>query len=169
MIEYVFFKKTWSDVATAFNRSSIKEFILSSSTKDLDPLRAPMCGKLLKIDNDFIHVRIANASYNMARELCGTTSFDLKFRVNSTPFQVQHNALNWINKHRLYSKLIQNPKFQNTRDAIQFHKYEFNGKTTDYLNEEQQSAVENIIRLNSDSVPYLIFGPPGLCLINSLI
>lgn len=157
---HIFPQKTMSDVVTAFKKSSIKEFLLMPTNKSVET-KAPICGQLMKLDEDFIYIKVSNSSHNYVRDLCKTNAFDLKFRTNSTPFKVQHNALDWLNRHSLYKKLIKNPSYRYSRGAPHKFEYTFKGKTSDNLNDEQKTVVGSIVHLPADAVPYLIFGPPG--------
>lgn len=148
-----------SDVVKAFQKSSIKELIIIPRSSASN--QTPICGKIAKFDASFIYVKISTVFHDDVREFCEKIRFDIKFKSNSTPFQVQHHALRWMDEHFLYSKLIKSPFFKNTKEALPHHEYIFKSKTSENLNAEQKTIIKRIMRMNSDSTPYLIFGPPG--------
>lgn len=82
-------------------------------------------------------------------------NYDVTFYSNRLVFQLQHQVLKWLKNHDLFNVLIQNPEykmFPNRQNREYFER--------EYLNDEQNLAVNNILSLH-DSVPFLLFGPPG--------
>lgn len=69
-------------------------------------------GRISVCDEIFIYIEITEGitellSWNMNE----FQLFDIIFYKNRTTFQLQHNALNYVKQHRLFSILINNPKY----------------------------------------------------------
>lgn len=84
---------------------------------------------------------------------------DIYFHSNRTPFLLQHNALNWIEKHQLFDCLINNPIYDGK--IVNLPQTQSINIDEQKLNEEQNSAILNIVNGKDDPWPYLLFGPPG--------
>lgn len=111
--------------------------------------------------------------------------YEIDFQLNRLPFQVQHYALSYVEKHGLVGKLFNNPLLDlNLTDsskangAAQLKKFvlDFQIKSgrIDFqtifkpfrafvwnLNDEQYEAVQNIIAVQNRLLPYILYGPPG--------
>ncbi|XP_058835561.1 putative helicase MOV-10 [Topomyia yanbarensis] len=83
----------------------------------------------------------------------------MKFNPNRTPIRMEYQALEIIKRHELSSFFFPSrpaPKFsQFTREQFEW----FNENIQS--NEEQQTAVVNIINETARPAPYILFGPPG--------
>lgn len=88
--------------------------------------------------------------------------YDVFFKVNRMIYQLQHNALNFVKKHRLFSILINNPSYhsQSLYSLDQSDDFELPTNPNE-LNKEQMRAVKCIVDGEYNPVPYLIYGPPG--------
>lgn len=90
-------------------------------------------------------------------------SYDIVFRHNRTFYLLQHQALDFVRIHKVFNLLINNPNY--------YRIPEFNGTMSDQsndspttrldLNEEQKSALVNIVRGGYYPLPYLLYGPAG--------
>lgn len=85
-------------------------------------------------------------------------SVDISFCINRMPFQLQHQALQWLRDHKLFEILFKNARSLPRPHNIHNHpRYKHDG----ILNTEQAHAVENIVKAENRPLPYLLFGPPG--------
>lgn len=86
-------------------------------------------------------------------------TYSISFEIHRTIFQLQHNALRFINEHGLFSILINNPLYH-TQDPIMLPT---NHSVTNQsgLNDEQNQAIEYIVNGKYNPLPYLLYGPPG--------
>lgn len=77
-----------------------------------------------------------------------------------------HNALYWMQKHKLHEILIQNPQFDDvTYDSScssgsEMQTSNLSCEISKTLNPEQQLAVQQIVWAQN-SVPFIVYGPPG--------
>lgn len=117
----------------------------------------------------YIDVRISggNDVLQIIKENYSNAVFDISFHSNRSTFQLQHNALNWMEKHELFSLIIKNPLYDITAEKT--FNYEpgcgnkiFHCAQTRELNYEQKIAMFNIVNKNNSVTPYLLFGPPGI-------
>lgn len=95
------------------------------------------------------------------RQVYDKEVFDIQFRLNPTVYQLQHNALDWVDRHKLVDTLIENVKFNRHHLPFPSNEYIFVTASSASLNEEQKMAAENIVKSASFPSPYLLFGPPG--------
>ncbi|KAG4069838.1 hypothetical protein HA402_009545 [Bradysia odoriphaga] len=92
---------------------------------------------------------------------CGV-KYDIHFEFNQFNYQIQHSALDFIEMHRLFPILINNPLYrrQSSHASVNPGTDRFTSERTD-LNPEQRQAIECIIGGSYNPLPYLLFGPPG--------
>lgn len=78
-------------------------------------------------------------------------------------YQLQHNALSFIEKHRLFPILINNPAYNSQRlcSALPPRNLQFM-ENQNQLNAEQIQAIESIENGKYHPFPYLLYGPPGM-------
>lgn len=95
------------------------------------------------------------------RQACDKEVFDIQFRLNPTVYQLQHNALDWVDRHNLVDTLIENVKYNRQHHLFPTNEYIFETASSANLNEEQKTAARNIVLSASFPLPYLLFGPPG--------
>lgn len=120
-----------------------------------------MDGKIKRRENEKIVVELFREKNWRCYEV-----YDMFFTVNRMEYQLQHNALNLIETHRLFPILIDNPLYrrQSLHSAFQAENFEFITNRTELnteLNIEQMQAIECIVNGNYNPVPYLLYGPPG--------
>lgn len=79
---------------------------------------------------------------------------------------MQHNALKFIKSHNLFPILIKNPQYEsnNNRTLSPAKEYTF----AEELNQEQRTAITNIIEARNKPCPYVLFGPAGNRKIHSI-
>lgn len=120
-------------------------------------------GKKLKGEIEFredekIYVDIYNADKSIA-----TTNYYIVFEKDRAVYQLQHDALDIIEKHKLFNILINNPIYYGQKENCSpcVSPSEFDNE----LNIEQIQAINSIIKGEYHPVPYLLYGPPGKTII----
>ncbi|XP_031626698.1 putative helicase mov-10-B.2 isoform X2 [Contarinia nasturtii] len=121
-------------------------------------------GSIKGCNKKYIFVKIDEDGFDYLRRHCKWTFFDISFHMNRTIFQLQHNALEWIEDHQLFSLLIKNPTYDVKQRVTSHHyleTYKFSGLLASNLNDEQKIAAINIVKAQNAPMPYLLFGPAG--------
>lgn len=122
-------------------------------------------GKVVRCDSEYIYVEIfREADVPILKIHCENTPFDMHFKVNRLPYQIQHKTLDLIYEYDLHSLLIANKHYElnpNPSKSDHEHLYEFRGNLTADLNSEQKLVVSSILKM-SKILPYLLFGPAGI-------
>lgn len=113
-------------------------------------------GKIKRRESGKIYVEIFNANKWDSQE-----QYDIAFEINRIVYQLQHNALEFIQKHRLFDILINNPSYQYQREECMLNLSACRISTPIGLNSEQTKAVDSIISGDNFPLPYLLYGPPG--------
>lgn len=125
------------------------------------------------MNNEYIEIKLSgkNEMLQNLEKNFSTQVYDISFHSNRSTYQLQHNALQLMKNHKLFSKIIRHPLYE-SRSKPECDKSDknFHCARTRSLNDEQQTAVFNIInrlvnKKNAEkngSVPYLLFGPPGM-------
>ncbi|XP_037051434.1 putative helicase mov-10-B.1 [Bradysia coprophila] len=90
---------------------------------------------------------------------CGV-KYAIHFEVNQLNYQIQHSALDFIEMHRLFPILINNPLYRRQSSDASVNQGTDRFTRTD-LNPEQRQAIEFIIGGSYNPLPYLLYGPPG--------
>lgn len=116
-------------------------------------------GSIFKIDRQFIYIKISDGFEDL-RYLHGNQTFDIDFHVNRLPYQLQLNALKWIEDHKLFKVLINNPLFNEQTIVSRNPDFQFSCTVAEQLNEFQKKAIVSIVHTKSP-IPFLLFGPPG--------
>lgn len=90
--------------------------------------------------------------------------FDITFNMNRTSYQLQHRAIDYLEKHDLHPVLINNIKYDSFEydyeDELVGMPENLAAETSKNLNTEQKTAVQNIIS-SSSPLPYILFDPAG--------
>lgn len=90
--------------------------------------------------------------------------FTLNFFTNRLVYKTLLNTLEWIKKHRLHAVLINNHLYDQVDYQIPDKRNEqknYKCSISEILNEEQRSAVQQIVWGKNEKVPFLLHGPPG--------
>lgn len=106
---------------------------------------------VLKIDDGF---------NDMVKTYYNEQKYDITFESSRLSFQLQHEALKYVKEHRLFQILIKNPEFKMCSKTFAVGQESKRVSNISTLNKEQNLAVNNILVLG-DSIPFLLFGPPG--------
>lgn len=115
-------------------------------------------GKILRRESEKIYVNIYQGW-----KCNDVDTYSISFEVNRTGFQLQHNALNFIKKHALFSILINSPLYY-CPNSTQTLNNNINRTISNQneLNNEQMQAIECIVNGKYNPHPYLLYGPPGM-------
>lgn len=111
-------------------------------------------GKITKRESGKIFVDIYPAKIWRSNE-----TYNILFEINRIVYQLQHNALHFIEKHDLFKILIDNPMYK-----VQYSpslSYDMMTSVEDELNSEQSLAINCMVNGKYNPVPYLLYGPPG--------
>ncbi|XP_055301141.1 putative helicase mov-10-B.1 isoform X2 [Sitodiplosis mosellana] len=129
--------------------------------------KSEIWGQVLRVKNSKIYIEIFPETFNKVQHSYDGQLYDIIFTVNRMPFQLQHFALEFIEKEHLFTRLIHNFQYKkddlaplNGEQSAEKPILEREGTMLSQLNAEQQSAVENII-CKTDKLPFILFGPPG--------
>lgn len=90
--------------------------------------------------------------------------FTLNFFTNRSVYKVLLNTLEWFKKHKLHTVLVNNELYDQVDYQLPIERNEqknFKCSISEVLNEEQKSAVQQIVWGENDKVPILLHGPPG--------
>lgn len=108
----------------AVDESIVDFFELKSKSGDNHTLRGHIRGS----DKNSIFLEVDHRDHNYLKDNCTNTFFDICFKVNSLPYQVQHKALKYFEEFGLHSMLIVNEKFNNNSNF----ENSFNNDKIDY-------------------------------------
>lgn len=109
--------------------------------------------------SDNIRIKIIKNEM-LARE---NKKYNIKFEINSIPFDAQQMALSYVREHKLFPLLIDSRTFDEVNtDDYAFIEIDRDDETIDSdLNAEQRIAVEYIVQKRKPLPPYVLYGPPG--------
>lgn len=113
---------------------------------------------ILKKKNKILVELSGDTSHHPAED----QSYDIVFHHNRTFFLMQHLVLDFIEDHKLFETLINNPLYHvKLGEASNTSKDCEKTAILDGLNEEQSEAVRNISAGHYYPCPFLLYGPPG--------
>lgn len=118
-----------------------------------------MKGVIRRTNTNNIRIKIVKNGLSVREN----DNYRINFEINTTPFDAQQMALNYVREHKLFPLLIESRTFDemNTNDHA-FIKFNRDDETIDSnLNEEQRTAVEYITKKRESLPPYVLYGPPG--------
>lgn len=76
-------------------------------------------GEIRRYRDKKIYIRIFDESFKTVHSLCKTgSSFNVNFKMNRTPYQLQHYALDFVESHNLFGKLINNPRYYEPMQVV---------------------------------------------------
>lgn len=119
-----------------------------------------LIGKKTRISADEIYLKISAIKDWIPNDL-----YDVSFLLNRTVYQLQHNALDFIQKHKVFDIILNNSNFGRRHITMEECEHHNESVTDSELNEEQTQAVNCIINGKNHPLPYLLYGPPGMFLI----
>lgn len=145
----------------------VDQFVLESPDQCFPKII--ISGKVMKCDRDYIYVDIFKEKDVSTLKCNKGRPFDMRFKINRIPYQIQHKSLDLLLKLNLHPLLIANKRYDRTSHRSYIdnagHSYDFKGKLTANLNTEQRLVVSSILKMNK-TLPYLLFGPAGSFIIN---
>lgn len=104
----------------------MKEGLLNGTLSrfKLLPLTDAVCIQIKGIANlmkstNRIYVTVSNDCFNYVRDN-PSMLYEMIFEPNQQSFQLQHNALHYIDEHKLFDSLINNSKYDHTERSDQF-------------------------------------------------
>lgn len=122
-------------------------------------------GRIVGCRGNTIHIQITQGFEEILECYKGEDQlFTLNFFTNRLVYKVLLNTLEWIKKHRLHAVLVNNQLYDQADYQIPDKRNEQNNfkcSISEVLNEEQKSAVQQIVWGENDKVPILLHGPPG--------
>ncbi|XP_031638656.1 putative helicase mov-10-B.1 isoform X2 [Contarinia nasturtii] len=162
----------FSELSNAIEENLIERFILTPKYTDLK-LKGEIWGQVLRVKEQKIYIEIFRESINKVHQLGFNkgTYYDIFFKLNRVPYQLQHFALEFIESQELFTRLINN-SYYNCKNAMSIvpkahgtkmpkrPKLNYENTLLSNLNTEQEKAVQNIV-CYQDKLPYVLFGPPG--------
>lgn len=116
-------------------------------------------GKILRRELEKIFVNIYPGW-----ECNDVDTYAIVFEINRMGFQLQHNALNYIKNHALFSIFVNNPLYYSQNAILPSinANHSISNSNSNELNNEQYQAIEHIVNGQYNPVPYLLYGPPGM-------
>lgn len=123
-------------------------------------------GEIQKYDQSHLYILVENEYEKLFNLNEDGITFIINFSTNPTTSQMQHNALKLIKSHNLFPILIKNPQYEsnNNRTLSPAKEYTF----AEELNQEQRTAITNIIEARNKPCSYVLFGPAGNRKIHSI-
>jgi hypothetical protein len=89
-------------------------------------------------------------------------AYDIEFSYNKSVFSLMHKALGkYFENQSLFEGILFPAENQSTSTRLARHDITINTWYDRNLNEEQKTAVVNIVNNTSKNAPFIIFGPPG--------
>lgn len=137
--------------------------------------KAFVMGNIKRREGDRVYLELIenNKNSDRNRKFMRFDSYDMKFEINRTCYQLQHYALNLIKEKQLFDKLIDSRLCQTRESNIIEHKHKHKHspdcicqellwkKYICDLNDEQKMAAVNIVDGDYRPFPYILYGPPG--------
>lgn len=108
-------QKKVEDLNEAIGESVLEYFSLKPVSSSSGRI---LTGRIQGSNKEHIFLEISEEDVDYLRNNCGQRLFDIHFNMNRIQFQLQHNALNWLEKHGLFSLLVNNPKFDCAEDEV---------------------------------------------------
>lgn len=143
-------------LSTSVDNGILNRFVLRFADGENE-----ITGSILGKSEDKIHVLLFDGIDRFRED----QMYDVVFRINRNPYQMQHKALDLVQHHKLFDTLINNPKYLVAENAQRPSQNEEKTDTEDEtlreLNEEQQQAVDKMVNAEYYPCPYLLYGPAG--------
>lgn len=97
------------DMCTAIEENILDKFKLVSEIGHIT-----INGQIKFIKDGKVVVKIDNDCVSQAIKTPPNTQYNIIFQLNSLPFQVQHSAIDFMQRHQLFSQLINNSEYNTT-------------------------------------------------------
>ncbi|XP_055301212.1 putative helicase mov-10-B.1 [Sitodiplosis mosellana] len=161
-IFYFMKEKRMAEINGAIDENLLDCFVLEPHKKSDFFTVERYSGQIKRKSAEKIFVQMSEESFSKFNSICMEQSFDIRFCLNRTPYQLQHFALDILNEQRLFTALINNPKYDETGNSSKTPPeilIDFSPNLK--LNPEQKLAVQSIVNATSKPLPFVLFGPPG--------
>lgn len=98
-----------SELSTAIEENLIERFVLTPKYTSVK-IKGEILGQVLQVREQKIYIEIFIESFKKAQSLLFDKSqyYDICFKLNRVPYQLQHFALEFIENQDLFSRLINN-------------------------------------------------------------
>lgn len=87
-------------------KTSVQSYQRHNSGQKFNQLAIAGQISLVKNGSIFVNLCADIETLNCLREQCSKDVYDISFHSNRTTFLLQHNALDWMKRHKLYECLI---------------------------------------------------------------
>lgn len=78
-------------------------------------------GRIKNCDGKYVFIRVTNGFKILSTLVTNMMQvFDINFRINQTPYQLQLQALDKMAEHKLFSTLINNPLYNDDKMAQEY-------------------------------------------------
>lgn len=105
-----------AEIRAAIDENNLDRFTLTPKQTHLKH-SDDLTGQICFIRDDRVFVEMFPKSFTKLQKIYQFDTFDITFQLNTTPYQLQHTALDYIQGHNLFNVLIDNPlyRMQNTQ------------------------------------------------------
>lgn len=117
-----------------------------------------------KVENGRIYF---NKKFPVVREVARVLDLDIKYFIRFIPNRITYRAcfqaLDCVDRYRLggfFDSFDEEPVNSSKNNGIEIHEFEWYNKQI-ATNEEQKTAIMNIVNCTAYPFPYVVFGPPG--------
>lgn len=104
-----YFPVTDTELAGAIEENVLERFVLKP--KYSKP-KLEIWGQVLRVRESKIYIEIFPETFGAVRNGHKNELYDINFKVNRMPFQLQHFALEFIKEEQLFTRLIDNSYYQ---------------------------------------------------------
>lgn len=94
----------------AIDENNLDRFILTPKQTRLNS-KVEISGQICFIRDNQVVIEIFPDCCERLEHIYRFDTFDITFQLNSTPYQLQHTALDYIQNHNLFDVLINNPLY----------------------------------------------------------
>lgn len=103
-----------TELAAAIDENVLDFLVLKSKSNSEKKIR----GQVYRISGKKIIIEIFPESYKLIQKAWKNELYDIFFILNRVPYQVQHYALQFIEKEKLFPKLINNKLYNSKSDKL---------------------------------------------------
>lgn len=87
------------------------QFELTPTLESSTLHKSVISGRMKRYDNGFIYVEICAKHFPKMMQFREKDTFDIYFKVNTLPFEIQHKAVEYAETFALHSSIIANPAY----------------------------------------------------------
>lgn len=146
----------------------IRKALANNPKADVQPWRTQrIYGTIVKVKKDQMLLQLDKHldTFTLKTKIePNVESYFIRFMSNRTTIALEHRALDLLNQHKISKFFF--PKRDNLLVDSVVSNVDDNSNASQIewisdVNDEQRSAVENILKRTSYPFPYILFGPPG--------